>query len=442
MPRAMAWMLLLLALQDPPEKGFVVVAPDRFHRALADYVAHKKKQLPTELASLEKILKSARGADDAEKLKRWLFDAWKDRKIGYALLVGDADVLPVRYMVLDRITAPAFDYAFYPSDLYYGDVARADGTFEDWNAAKDGFHAGYFGEVRGEKIKTDPVNYDVVHYKPELAVGRWPVSDADDVALVSAKTIAYETGAPKRKAAFVCVEGWEDTRKKLDGFADGLPKGWSAEKLYYGGKTAAPNEEEVVKLLNAGLGLIAHTGHGSDDSWAGCISTASIDKMKNDGALPVMISIGCSTARFATLPPYEPYTDADGQAHAGTNDGKETFKEPPPPPACYQTGRHNPTGFGEQLLRKGKTGAVAYIGCNTGSQPCGLTLLEGFMDGLAKSKAPRLGDVWAHAVTHYYDAEKLADLKPDDGWYPPSIFFQGMKFMLFGDPTLRMPTTR
>ena len=45
-------------------------------------------------------------------------------------------------------------------------------------------------------------------------------------------------------------------------------------------------------------------------------------------------------------------------------------------------------------------------------------------------------DCWADAVRYYYDAEHLADLKPDAEWYPPSIFFQGMKFMLFGDPTL------
>ena len=74
------------------------------------------------------------------------------------LLVGDVDVLPVRFMVLDRVTPAAFDYAFYPSDLYYGDLAKPDGSFEDWNARKEGFHAGYFGEVRGEKNKEDPIN--------------------------------------------------------------------------------------------------------------------------------------------------------------------------------------------------------------------------------------------------------------------------------------------
>jgi len=41
-------------------------------------------------------------------------------------------------MVLDRVTSAAFDTAFYPSDLYYADIARKDGSFEDWNGRKDG----------------------------------------------------------------------------------------------------------------------------------------------------------------------------------------------------------------------------------------------------------------------------------------------------------------
>jgi len=32
-------------------------------------------------------------------------------------------------------------------------------------------------------------------------------------------------------------------------------------------------------------------------------------------------------------------------------------------------------------------------------------------------------------------------LKPNNGWYPPSIFFQGMKFTLFGDPSLPLPAS-
>ena len=93
------------------------------------------------------------------------------------------------------------------------------------------------------------------------------------------------------------------------------------------------------------------------------------------------------------------------------------------------------------MLKRGPTGAVAYIGCNTGSQPCGLTLVEGFVTALAEAKEPRLGDCWASAIRHYFDKEHLATLKPNADWYPPSIFFQGMKFMLFGDPSLRLPAS-
>ncbi len=158
----------------------------------------------------------------------------------------------------------------------------------------------------------------------------------------------------------------------------------------------------------------------------------------NAATLPVIVSAGCSTAYFAPLPPYGAYVDVDGKEHAGTDD-KEVFAAPPPPPAPYQRGRFNPTGLGEQILKQSLNGAVAYIGCNTGSQPCGVTLAEGFVASLAKAKEPHLGDCWADAIRFYFDKENLADLKPTSSWYPPSIFFQGMKFMLFGDPSVRMP---
>lgn len=40
------------------------------------------------------------------------------------LLVGDVDVMPVRYMVLDRLTPAAFDYAFSPR------IRKAAGEYE------------------------------------------------------------------------------------------------------------------------------------------------------------------------------------------------------------------------------------------------------------------------------------------------------------------------
>lgn len=434
---------------------FVVIAPEAFRESLAPFVAHRNESLPTAFAALEPILAGSPGVDDPEKLKRWLFAQWSTG-VRYTLLVGDADTMPVRYMVLDRITEPAFDIAFYPSDLYYADLAEADGSFEDWNAQRDGFHAGYFGEVCGERNKSGPINLDAVDYRPEIAVGRWPVSTPAEAAIVAAKTIAFggvtrssrategamtPPGAAPR-ALFVHCDGWVDARPRFDALADALAtSGWSITKLHHGGDTP-PSDAAVVEAMNAGVELIAHGGHGHPHGWEHALQAGSIERLKARTSddqtgvrLPIVISVGCNTAAFATLPPYEPYIDAEGVEHKGTNAG-EVFTAPPPPPATLQRGPHNATGLGELLLRAEGRGAIAYIGCNTGSQPCALSLLDGFMRAVAATKTPRLGDCWNAAITSYIEKERLMSLAPTESWYPPSIFFQGMKFMLFGDPTI------
>lgn len=456
------------------DPGLIIVAPEALAPGLAEFVEFKEARLSTRLVTLEAALEAGDRlgacADDAERLKRWLYREWAEARgaaeggagagLGYVLLVGDADVLPVRYMVLDRNTQAAFNYAFYPSDLYYADLAAADGSFDDWNGQREGFHSAYFGEVRGEHNKGDAINFDGVDYRPEVGLGRWPVSTPEQVGIVAAKTMAYEAaverGEVPARAALVMVEGWVDARGRMDRWGDALP-GWEIVKRYdaFGGSasvTAPPREQEVLELINGtdgggaagGVGLIVHAGHGSDDSWHASLGVRSIGRMTNVGVTPVMLSAGCSTARFATLPPYEAYEDAQGATHVGTDAG-EVFDAPPPPPSCYARGAFNKAGFGERLLRDGPTGAVAYIGCNTGSQPCGLTLVEGFVRALGdgvnaggRGGRVRLGDCWKAAVAYYYEAEGLSTIEPTESWYPASIFFQGMKFMLFGDPSIPM----
>lgn len=467
---------------DDPQPLLLIVSPEHFMPVAQEYAAARRSEIATECASLEQLVRENQGADDAERLKRGLYNRWRDSKSGralkYVLLVGDADVMPVRYMVLDRVTPAAFDYAFYPSDLYYADLAHTDGSFDDWNANKEGFHAGYFGEVRGEKNKTDPMNFDRIDYLPEIAVGRWPASTIEEVRTIAAKTLAHERPTASRSEApgappsvphspvmssdpaprtppgmsdvhrapalprigLVATGGWIENRGAMDSFAERLGQRFGATKLYWKADghadQGAPDEAHVIDLLNDGVSLVLHSGHGSDDRWDGSIGVRSIGKFHNEGHAAIMMSAGCSTARLAALPPYEAYVDVNAVEHRGTDAG-EKFDAPPPPPACYQRGRFNTTGLGEQLLRASPAGAVAYIGCDTGSQPCGMTLMAGFVERLAAGDE-RLGDCWVGAVRYYWEHEHLAELKPDEGWYPPSIFFQGMKFVVFGDPSVRV----
>ena len=306
----------------------LIVTPQAWISTLDEFVGYKRTLLPADLRSLEDILQNSSGADEPEKLKRFLYAQWRERGLGYVLLVGDVDVMPVRYMVLDRITPAAFDYAFYPSDLYYADLAKTDGTFEDWNAERDGFHAGYYGEVRGEKNKQDPINFDRVDYRPEIAVGRWPVSTVEEVALVAAKTVRYEKAVVAnkdehmRRAAFLAVSGWVDSRTLLDQCAARLTNAWQIQKRYSSNGGARPgmlppSPEQVRGLFNEGVGLVVHTGHGQPDAWEQCFSVADLDHLTNATRLPVVMSVGCSTAYFAPLAPYGQYVDVGRQGARG-----------------------------------------------------------------------------------------------------------------------------
>ena len=78
------------------------------------------------------------------------------------------------------------------------------------------------------------------------------------------------------------------------------------------------------------------------------------------------------------------------------------------------------------------------LGCATGSPPCAHTLLDGFAAFIAEHPDAAVGAAWSHAVARYVEAEHLRELKPTADWYPPSIYFQPMKFVLLGDPTVRM----
>ncbi len=69
-----------------------------------------------------------------------------------------------------------------------------------------------------------------------------------------------------------------------------------------------------------------------------------------------------------------------------------------------------------------------------------MTLMEGLADSIARRQGGtspvRLGDCWKDAEAYYFEHQHLATITPTPDWYPASIFFQGMKFMLYGDPSI------
>jgi hypothetical protein len=102
-------------------------------------------------------------------------------------------------------------------------------------------------------------------------------------------------------------------------------------------KTPPPDQVEVMRVLNGGVGMIFHIGHGSETSWDGCLDLARLGEIRNAAFPPVMFSIGCTTGRYAPLPPGWPYRDVTDLLHKGTDAG-EKLTGPAPPPGNYQRG--------------------------------------------------------------------------------------------------------
>ena len=221
--------------------------PSGFARRWGSTSTTSGSTVPPSWCRWNRSLKTNPGADEPERLKRFLYDCLADSDASaICSSSGDVDVMPVRYMVLDRGTPAAFNYAFYPSDLYYADLAKQNGAFEDWNAMKQGFHARYFGEVRGETNKTRPDQLRPGRLPPGNRLrplagehrGRGAASSPRKPSLTRrASATARIPGM--RRADFFNVEGYVDVRDRMTGWAAKMPPRMDSRPLFLPGRQKA-----------------------------------------------------------------------------------------------------------------------------------------------------------------------------------------------------------
>jgi len=172
----------------------VVIAPDEFSSELQRLVTHKNNMgLDTIFKSTEDIYSEFSGVDKPEKIKYFIKDAIESWGITYVLLVGGLKSelygkakdtenygskdwhLPVRYSNLRTSESG------YITDLYYADIYKEGGEFDDWDSNDDGTFAnwGFFGK-------------DKLDFYPDVALGRLACRNIDEVTTVVNKIITYE----------------------------------------------------------------------------------------------------------------------------------------------------------------------------------------------------------------------------------------------------------
>jgi len=174
----------------------LIIAPPDFTPHLQDLVDHKNSHnIKTILKNTEDIYREYDGQDKPEQIKYCIKDALETWGIKYVLLAGGLKSLiyakpkddknqgsqgwhiPARYVNV-RDYEPG-----YLCDLYYADIYREGGEFDDWDSNGNG--------VIGEWRMFNP---DVLDLYPDVAVGRLACRNTREIQDVVEKIITYETG--------------------------------------------------------------------------------------------------------------------------------------------------------------------------------------------------------------------------------------------------------
>jgi hypothetical protein len=128
--------------------------------------------------------------------------------------------------------------------------------------------------------------------RPDLAIGRWPVSTVKEVASLVARTLAYEEGTAVNRAIFAT----DGTEAQFATIAQRLSDGSHLTSDIYNGSTAS----EITDQINTGAWLTTYIGHGSVAQWGreGIFDVEAVDGLDGDMP-PIMLQLTCLTGLFA-----------------------------------------------------------------------------------------------------------------------------------------------
>lgn len=240
--------------------------------------------LSVKVATVEDVVASCAGVDDAAKLRAYITYAYTNWNTQYVLLGGDIATVPYRkaYAYCDGADTNM------PCDLYF---ACLDGS---WNSDGDG----YWGEP------TDGEGGGDVDLLAEVYVGRAPVDTSSEVSNFVAKTVRYEQSghANAGKARFLgeylgnysgtYSQGGDGLDPLLPAFSDYQVE-WLDDRPTNGDTWGA---SDCVNALNQSPHLVAHDGH-ANETYALRMYESSIDSLTN--AEPFLLdSVGCYCGAF------------------------------------------------------------------------------------------------------------------------------------------------
>jgi len=135
---------------------------------------------------------------------------------------------------------------------------------------------------------------------PKLAIGRWPVHPAEELAAVIAKTLAYEDRGALAGSVLMADDEpvFRATQDKLTQL---MPHPDSVVRINYGDYDSVDSKQLFIDAINQGKGLAAYDGHGGIQLWSSArlFTNQDVELLNNTGRYPVLLALGCLSGYFA-----------------------------------------------------------------------------------------------------------------------------------------------
>lgn len=220
---------------------------------------YNSQGLRTNVVSLEDIYASSEGRDEQEKIRAFISQEYENKGIMMVLLGGDSGVVPYRGLYCYVME----DYEDnLPADMYY---VCLDGTWNDDNDER-------WGEIGEDDLL------------PELAIGRMPFNNEEQLNNMLHKTLEYQTN-PVLGEFNDIVFGAEHLGDGYYGSNDlelligehdedyyttvGIPEDYAFHRVYADGETGWSGSIFRNKINEVGGGYVHHVGHANTDYVAG-----------------------------------------------------------------------------------------------------------------------------------------------------------------------------
>ncbi len=281
-----------------PWGEYLIIADDDLAEAFEPLAEWKTlKGIPAVIVGMSYITDAYYGVDDAQKLRFFLNDIFQDSPPTYILLAGDTPGVPHR-----NCYATAEGYEDDPSsDLYFQDMNDTAPGVDAWN-------------INGNSVWGELNGVDNLDYHPDYVLGRASVETVAEAEIFVNKVLAWEDSPDTddwyTSMGFTTSVLWSSPycpgsagKENVDSLY--TPEGWSVTKLYE--DTGTQSYTATMTMLNKGMQLVNHAGHGSEGSVSigpggslGSSEFMGLTNFSQNGRPTIWNTIACLSGSFDT----------------------------------------------------------------------------------------------------------------------------------------------